>query len=557
MTKADDKKTGAVRGKVVAAFRAVGRALGLVERRGCEARETRKPGLAHRRLSARQIVLETEIHRLETELDRVYARVVEGVGQAKRNQLDPATPELAEVIDLSRELRERLRAKRAELTRLERDAARELKLLRVMPAATELPSTRENFPTAPNPPEEPPDSEQSVLEERVRNSILRASRISSFDDKSKQVIFEKLVGDLLASDPEVRRNAAARLGELKTSAVFGVLRAALFDPENKVRAAALNSLALLGDDSPPELFRRYTNSTQHHLRLAALRGLARAKDPKDDPTLLAALEDAHPAVRKAAATYLGWRETRGVTRALISALHDEEKEVRAAAASSLGNLRKDRAVLSLIRILLDPDADVRTAAKTAIESTLGEKIDVDIEAESEARRRRIEELKEWWKGARIDKQLARKEGLDLHKEPKEAEPPVRKPAARGVDPAGRVQAAEETEAAREPAKVVDLKSVAASRTRPGTASGKEDAEEAAEEPAANEAAAEPEESEMPAELEGLGTIKASGETKAEKDEMPEGLDGLGIRVADGKAEEGEEKNASDEDADEDKQEGNG
>jgi hypothetical protein len=73
----------------------------------------------------------------------------------------------------------------------------------------------------------------------------------------------------------------------------------------------------------------------------------------------------------------------------------------------------------------------------------------------------------------------------------------------------------------------------------------------------NEAAAEPEESEMPAELEGLGTIKASEETKAEKDEMPEGLDGLGIRVADGKAEEGEEKNASDEDADEDKQEGNG
>jgi hypothetical protein len=537
------KKTGPTRRGMAAAARAIGRAFGLFKkirfrrRRGCAARDTQKSGRARRRLSAKQRALEAEILRLETELDEVYARVVEGAGHVKRNESDPATPELADIIDLSRDLREQLRAKRAELTRLERDAAREVRLQRAVPPV--MPPEQEPEPFSPQPDDEPAASGLAVLDERLRERILKASRKAEFADSSQLVIFEKLTQDLLADDPEVRRTAAARMGELDTPASFDVLHSALEDPDDKVCAAALNSLALLGDDTSPGVFRRYTDSSEHHLRLAALRGLARVGDSSDDSALLAALEDSHPAVRKSAATYLGWRDAAGAARALISALHDEEDEVRAAAAASLGNLRSSRAVLSLIRILEDPDTGVRQAAKKAIETIVDEKVQVDIEAEAEGLKKRIQELKEWWKEARIDKQLKPREHREPEAEPAQAKAPAKKPAPRGVDPA-----------AEDPAKVVDLKSAAASRTKPAAAKkpAKKPAEEKPkeDEEKQEESLLESEDSEMPAELEGLGTVKASAESEPEADEMPDGLDGLGIRVADEKEEETKEEDDSDE-----------
>jgi hypothetical protein len=76
MRTTDRKKTSPARRGMVAAFRAIGRAFGFLGGRGGAVHETKRPSLAHKRLSAQQMVLEAEIRRLEAELDRVYAQVV-------------------------------------------------------------------------------------------------------------------------------------------------------------------------------------------------------------------------------------------------------------------------------------------------------------------------------------------------------------------------------------------------------------------------------------------------------------------------------------------------
>ncbi len=49
---------------------------------------------------------------------------------------------------------------------------------------------------------------------KVLDAILKSARNPSIGDSSQQVVFEKVVRDLLEDDPEIRRTAAFRLDEV-------------------------------------------------------------------------------------------------------------------------------------------------------------------------------------------------------------------------------------------------------------------------------------------------------------------------------------------------------
>ena len=124
MPRTDKNNAAPTRGVFAAALE---RTLGFLERmrligrRGRTACEKKKPGRAQKRRAARRIILKTEISRLEKEIDRVHAHIVQGAGNLRRNAAD--APALPDLVKLARDLREQLCKKRVELSRLERETA--------------------------------------------------------------------------------------------------------------------------------------------------------------------------------------------------------------------------------------------------------------------------------------------------------------------------------------------------------------------------------------------------------------------------------------------------
>ena len=369
--------------------------------------------------------LEYEIARLEDDLDQVYSQVVRGAGYVASESLDPDMLDLRGSLEQARGLKRDLRAKRAEISRLKREGARQHRLMRTV--GIELPTAASRVVTA-DTQVGPPRDADSPIGPKVRRAILRAVKRAEFTDDSRRAVFDKYVHDLFEVDPEIRRTAAVRLGEFEGSVTVEILNAAIEDADERVRVAAINSLALVGDHATAVIFERFVDDPSHLIRLGALRGLARVVNQGVHSALIDGLEDDQTPVRRAAAGYLGWRKDKRATKSLIRALHDEDETVRGAAASSLGDICDDRAVLSLIRALKDESMTVREAAKMALEATIGEEVKVEILSQEESYDEQIEDFKRWWGENRVDKHIERTGGLTMD-EPIKAPLPAPLPAA--------------------------------------------------------------------------------------------------------------------------------
>jgi len=91
---------------------------------------------------------------------------------------------------------------------------------------------------------------------------------------------------------------------------------------------------------------------------------------------------------------------------ILEALHDRESGVRRAAASAAAEAGAFTAVFSLILLLDDPVLEVRKEAKTAIAHITRSKIDFDLSADAQSRKKKIEKLKNWWKEERFSRLAA-------------------------------------------------------------------------------------------------------------------------------------------------------
>jgi len=167
------------------------------------------------------------------------------------------------------------------------------------------------------------------------------------------------------------------------------------------RAFAAEKLGLIGSASAlPALLAviRDARDEDEDVRGAALRALARIKDPRAVPTLIEALASpetwlpprigeilvsiGEPAIaplqaelrrsrsehtRMWAAEILGWLEARSAAPTLIEALSDISPEVRARAAAALGRIKDDRSVHRLLELLVsDPAPFVRVKVSHAL-----------------------------------------------------------------------------------------------------------------------------------------------------------------------------------------------
>jgi hypothetical protein len=114
-----------------------------------------------------------------------------------------------------------------------------------------------------------------------------------------------------------------------------------------------------------------------------------------------ALMDPDPAVRALALETVADLDTERAAQMVIDTLHDPDPDVRCAAAAAAARGRISPAVFSLILALDDDEIEVRDEAHRAIERITGQEVGFEPADAPETRRRRIEELKQWWKELRF------------------------------------------------------------------------------------------------------------------------------------------------------------
>lgn len=346
--------------------------------------------------------LRDEISGLEGELERLHSLITSSA-VVSNSGTGGERPTVDSLLAQSRRLRDRLHDKRYRLARVERAIARERRLAAVgpnAPASDEEPIRARRAREAPS----RAARAESRDDPRVR-TVFRTVEKALFDNRTAKLEFKRLAERLVDASPNVRREAVNRLGELDHPAAFDLLLVAVGDPNERVRLAALNGLGGMSRAAPADLFRSFLHDRNGSLRLAALRGLANMGSGALAVTeMTAAIEDEDPAVRKAAATVLGWHRVKGKSMALVFpalalALRDEEEGVRIAAAEALGSLCDARAVLPLIRALTDSSPTVQKEAERALRNTAGE--EVDLIGQGSSSEERAAALKAWWAEARV------------------------------------------------------------------------------------------------------------------------------------------------------------
>ena len=234
--------------------------------------------------------------------------------------------------------------------------------------------------------------------------------------------FDLFLIALRDSSPQVRSEAAAALGELKSREAVPFLLKAIHDSLPEVQEAVVQALKRIGDSGATgalvealmsgsasvqwvaaqtlKSFGWQPSTPAEELRMCIASGdLARAASFGPDAVapltkvlkegsyqqrvmaanvlggmtsltvlkpLLSALKDADSLVRTAAADALALQQSPEAVGGLIAALKDHERNVRSTAATALGRLGDGQAAEPLIAALNDKDWQVRSAALEAL-----------------------------------------------------------------------------------------------------------------------------------------------------------------------------------------------
>jgi HEAT repeat protein len=219
--------------------------------------------------------------------------------------------------------------------------------------------------------------------------LLVAALVSACGGKSKVAYKE-----LLDADPQVRADAATRLGQAKSKEAVDSLVAILDDSDETVRVSAVLALGSIGDPKAVPALAKLVNDPLSSVRLAVCQALGQIRDPQSLPVFRQLLSDADTTIRVAATRNLCYvpgaeslsmlitislrdenesmreiviraidaRKAREALPQVESALGAESDRVRANAAQVLGRLGDRSSVPALIRALDDPFFKVRSLA---------------------------------------------------------------------------------------------------------------------------------------------------------------------------------------------------
>jgi len=158
-------------------------------------------------------------------------------------------------------------------------------------------------------------------------------------------------------DPEVRANAAWRLGRSRDFAAIEALIGATRDENGGVRVRAVESLANIRDERIVQpLIERLSSDDDPDVRDGAAKALALQGDVQGLPALIAALTDDRAMVRAQAADALGSIGNEQAVPGLVDALvQDADPSVRYACSQSLTSIGTEGVVDQLIALMQQTD----------------------------------------------------------------------------------------------------------------------------------------------------------------------------------------------------------
>jgi HEAT repeat protein len=212
------------------------------------------------------------------------------------------------------------------------------------------------------------------------------------------------IQQLKSQDPERRRKAVERLGEMQNPKALPTLAKATADSDPLVRIAAVVALGLLGGEQAMEAILRAWSDRSGEVRLAVITQLKENLSDRATSVLVSALRDSDAIVRARAARLLelrGWHPvevedevwlaiargklsqaaTSGAVaiRPLESILQDASAgSLHIAAVEALGTIPDERVMKCLVRCLRSTDQTVVTTAIGALVNAGGSEVVNDL-----------------------------------------------------------------------------------------------------------------------------------------------------------------------------------
>jgi len=165
---------------------------------------------------------------------------------------------------------------------------------------------------------------------------------------------------------EIRKEVAVILRDWgKPEAISGLLKA-LKDENQGVRVYAVQGLAKLRDPRTDEALQGATQDSDWEVRKEALGALV--KSGRNIEAILQAIRFNSAELRELAATRLGDAGGRQAVEALLIAINDEEELVRLRAINALAKIKDSSTVGALQEATKDKDPQVSKAAQTALDA---------------------------------------------------------------------------------------------------------------------------------------------------------------------------------------------
>ena len=196
-----------------------------------------------------------------------------------------------------------------------------------------------------------------VLRDQMTSAILGSCEVGANGEFDAPCALVSNIRDLIHGSCDLKLSAAQALGELRDSRAIPALTFALGDAEANVRQEAIDSLGRLGDDSAVgTLTRLLENHWDDQARAHAVRALWKFHCRCAVVSLIRALKNDDPEVRRIAALRLGSFDDGRVVKPLIEALYDWDnyRSVALAALLALKDLGDERSIPLLSEYIADP-----------------------------------------------------------------------------------------------------------------------------------------------------------------------------------------------------------
>ncbi len=248
---------------------------------------------------------------------------------------------------------------------------------------------------------------------------------SNLYTKDKDAVESKLLEDLKSRSAQMRWNAAANLGMMKSERALPALTNTLNkDVNGQVRLLSAWALGRIGDKKASEALLKAVRDpwidarpfavwalgeikdpgtvdslgkilfieNETGTREAIVRALRKIGTPSVVPILINALKDDDENVRTEAASALGYLKDKRAVEPLAGCLDDDEKQVVLNALISLGNLKATNTEKDIQKLVKHKDAAIRHEAEKTLRSLRGSISPTAVIEETETVKLREREL---------------------------------------------------------------------------------------------------------------------------------------------------------------------